>query len=89
MVVVEADQFTWNMIPTWRMRQDCAQVMPCCNLMRKAAHKWLRILNPSSYPQVAESGTTIGEVIAVTVVEAYVSPELNDDQNWLGEVQRE
>ena len=46
------------------------------------------ISNPSSYPQVAEIGTTIGEVIAAAVVEAEVLPELNDDQSWLSEVRR-
>ena len=46
------------------------------------------ISNPSSYPQVAEIGTTIGEVIAAAVVEAEVLPDLNDDQSWLSEVRR-
>ena len=46
------------------------------------------ISNPSSYPQVAVSGNTIGEVIAAAVVKAEVLPELNDDQGWWSEVRR-
>ena len=40
------------------------------------------ISNPSSYPQVTESGTTIRETIAAAVV------VLPDDQSWLSQVQR-
>lgn len=38
-------------------------------------HARMVVSNPSSYTQVAECGTTIGEVMAATVVEVEASPE--------------
>ena len=51
--------------------EGCAQMVPS---------------NPSSYPQVAEDGTTTVEVVASSVVEADMSPELDDNQIWACEV---